>query len=72
MQVSDDETTLTIRHVSLQDDGTYACQAGNTVGSMMADARLRVHNPNQAHLDQQVTTDLIRQSVLQARENVDR
>ncbi|EYC04813.1 hypothetical protein Y032_0085g1807 [Ancylostoma ceylanicum] len=41
-QVSDDGTELTITRVSRQDEGVYSCMAGNSVGAMMADAKLVV------------------------------
>ncbi|GMS93912.1 hypothetical protein PENTCL1PPCAC_16087, partial [Pristionchus entomophagus] len=40
--VSQDGTELTISHASRQDDGVFACMAANTVGSIMADARVTV------------------------------
>ncbi|VDO67036.1 unnamed protein product [Heligmosomoides polygyrus] len=40
--VSDDGSELTITRVGRQDDGVYSCMAGNSVGAMMADAKLTV------------------------------
>ena len=40
--MSSDGSELTIRYVTKRDSGTYTCLAGNTVGSMAADARLTV------------------------------
>ncbi|GMT22833.1 hypothetical protein PFISCL1PPCAC_14130, partial [Pristionchus fissidentatus] len=40
--ISSDGSELTISHVSRPDDGVFACMAGNTVGSMMAEARVTV------------------------------
>lgn len=40
--VSEDGTELTVTRVGRQDDGTFSCMAGNSVGSMIAEARLRV------------------------------
>ncbi|VDO52921.1 unnamed protein product [Haemonchus placei] len=41
-RVSDDGTELTITKVNRQDEGVYSCMAGNSVGAMMADAKLTV------------------------------
>ncbi|PIO62202.1 immunoglobulin I-set domain protein [Teladorsagia circumcincta] len=40
--VSDDGSELTVTKVTRQDDGVYSCMAGNSVGAMMADAKLTV------------------------------
>ncbi|KIH57777.1 immunoglobulin I-set domain protein, partial [Ancylostoma duodenale] len=40
--VSDDGSELTITRVSRQDEGIYSCMAGNSVGAMMADAKLTI------------------------------
>ena len=40
--VSEDGTELTVTRVGRQDDGVFSCMAGNSVGAMMAEARLRV------------------------------
>uniref|UniRef100_F1KRF1 Peroxidasin n=2 Tax=Ascaris TaxID=6251 RepID=F1KRF1_ASCSU len=69
--VSDDETELTISYVTKHDDGTYSCMAGNTVGSMTADARLSVTSHHHKN-DNQITDDVIREAVREASYNVDR
>ncbi|VDO30637.1 unnamed protein product [Onchocerca flexuosa] len=54
--VSDDEMELIISGVTKHDEGVYSCMAGNTVGSMIAEARLLVDqnriqdNPIDDHL----------------------
>lgn len=70
-KVSDDETELTISYVTKHDDGTYSCMAGNTVGSMTADARLSVTSHHHKN-DNQITDDVIREAVREASYNVDR
>ncbi|MCP9264611.1 Peroxidasin [Dirofilaria immitis] len=54
--VSDNEMELTISKVTKHDEGVYSCMAGNTVGSMTAEARLLIdqnriqNNPINNHL----------------------
>ncbi|VDM47303.1 unnamed protein product [Toxocara canis] len=69
--VSDDEAELTISRVTKRDDGTYSCMAGNTVGSMMADARITVTSDRHS-VGNAVTDDIIRDAIREASFNVDR
>ncbi|TKR86916.1 hypothetical protein L596_011414 [Steinernema carpocapsae] len=71
-QVSDDETELTIPHVTRQDDGSYSCMAGNDVGAMTSDFRLSVIVANQNAIDQSLNDRLLKKIVHEAERNVDR
>ncbi|GMS78246.1 hypothetical protein PENTCL1PPCAC_421, partial [Pristionchus entomophagus] len=68
--VSADGSELTISPVSRQDDGMFSCMAGNTVGSMMAEARLTVRGV--AAIDNALQDATLRSIVDRARDNVDR
>ncbi|KAK0411598.1 hypothetical protein QR680_005736 [Steinernema hermaphroditum] len=71
-QVSDDETELTIGHVTRQDHGAYSCMAGNDVGAMTSEFRLSVEIANQNAIDQSLNDRLLKQIVHEAERNVDR
>ncbi|CAJ0567070.1 unnamed protein product, partial [Mesorhabditis spiculigera] len=71
-QTSDDRTEMTISHVSRQDEGVYSCMAGNSVGAMMAEARLSVKGKLQVEVDKVVDDALLKNIVQQATENVNR
>ncbi|CAP35150.1 Protein CBR-EGL-15 [Caenorhabditis briggsae] len=45
-----DESTLTITNVSIEDQGTYACLSGNSLGMSMANATLTVNEFKAIHL----------------------
>uniref|UniRef100_A0A158PK24 Ig-like domain-containing protein n=1 Tax=Angiostrongylus costaricensis TaxID=334426 RepID=A0A158PK24_ANGCS len=62
--VSDDGAELTISKVTRQDEGVYSCLAGNSVGAMMADAKLSV--------DTFIDDATLKTIATQARDNVDR
>ncbi|VDO24035.1 unnamed protein product [Brugia timori] len=67
--VSDDEMELTISGVTKHDEGVYSCMAGNTVGSMIADARLLI-DQNQIQ-DGSINDHFIHNIFHQASQNVD-
>uniref|UniRef100_A0A915PIU6 Ig-like domain-containing protein n=1 Tax=Setaria digitata TaxID=48799 RepID=A0A915PIU6_9BILA len=67
--VSDDEMKLTISGVTKRDEGVYSCMAGNTVGSMTAEARLVVYQ-NRIQ-ENQLDDRLIQNIYQQASQNVD-
>ncbi|CAJ0954735.1 unnamed protein product, partial [Mesorhabditis belari] len=71
-QTSDDRTELTITHVSRQDVGVYSCMAGNSVGAMMADARLTVTGKHQSEVDKLIDKEVLQTIVQQAKDNVNR
>ncbi|KAF8373891.1 hypothetical protein PRIPAC_80320, partial [Pristionchus pacificus] len=68
--VSQDGTELTISHISRQDDGVFACMAANTVGSIMADARVTVKGVQAIDASFDETT--LKGIVEQARMNVNK
>ena len=70
--VSEDGTELTVTRVGRQDDGVFSCMAGNSVGAMMAEARLKVKGDFAKTVDQLLTDDAIRNIALKAKENVER
>eukprot|EP00080_Pristionchus_pacificus_P012045 PDM72065.1 peroxidase [Pristionchus pacificus] len=68
-EVSTDGTELTIAPVSRQDDGIFSCMAGNSVGSMIAEARLTVRGV--AAIDNALQEETLKTIVDRARANVD-
>ncbi|KAL3985804.1 Immunoglobulin I-set domain family protein [Acanthocheilonema viteae] len=67
--VSDDEMELTISGITKYDEGVYSCMAANTVGSMIAEARLIIdHNRFQ---DNSINDHFIHDVFQQASQNVD-
>ncbi|CAG9533092.1 unnamed protein product [Cercopithifilaria johnstoni] len=67
--VSDDEVELTISGVTKRDEGVYSCMAGNTVGSMIAEARLII-DQNRFH-DSSLNGHFIHKIFQEASQNVD-
>ncbi|KAK6046533.1 immunoglobulin I-set domain protein, partial [Cooperia oncophora] len=70
--VSDDGTELTITKVTRQDEGVYSCMAGNSVGAMMADAKLTVDGDFGRTVDAFIDDATLRSISTQARDNVNR
>ncbi|CAJ0588530.1 unnamed protein product [Cylicocyclus nassatus] len=70
--VSDDQSELTITRVTRQDEGVYSCMAGNSVGAMMADAKLTVEGDFGRTVDTFIDDSVLRNIAGQARENVNR
>ncbi|EFO27644.2 hypothetical protein LOAG_00844 [Loa loa] len=68
-RVSDDEMELTISRVTKRDEGVYSCMAGNTVGSMIAEARLLI-DQNRIQ-DKPMNDHFIHDIFQQASQNVD-
>lgn len=61
---------LTISRVTKNDEGVYSCMAGNTVGSMIAEARLQI---DQNRIQNNLINDrFIHDIFQQASQNVDR
>ncbi|XGW04994.1 hypothetical protein V3C99_015853 [Haemonchus contortus] len=71
-RVSDDGTELTITKVNRQDEGVYSCMAGNSVGAMMADAKLTVEGDFARTVDAFIDDATLRSISTQARDNVNR
>lgn len=70
--VSDDGSELTITRVGRQDDGVYSCMAGNSVGAMMADAKLTVEGDFGRTVDPFIDDATLKTISAQARDNVNR
>ncbi|KAK6758709.1 hypothetical protein RB195_016123 [Necator americanus] len=70
--VSDDGNELTINRVTRQDEGVYSCMAGNSVGAMMADAKLIVEGDFGRTVDTFIDDATLQNIAFQARENVNR
>ncbi|KAE9418760.1 hypothetical protein Angca_003374 [Angiostrongylus cantonensis] len=70
--VSDDGAELTISKVTRQDEGVYSCMAGNSVGAMMADAKLSVDGDFDNTVDTFINDATLKTIATQARDNVDR
>ncbi|KAL3073258.1 hypothetical protein niasHS_000010 [Heterodera schachtii] len=71
-QVSADGTELTINGVTRHDTGTFACMAGNVVGSQTADAQLDVQSAQIDQLDTTLNDQTLRSIVDEASQNIDR
>uniref|UniRef100_A0A914YB12 Ig-like domain-containing protein n=1 Tax=Panagrolaimus superbus TaxID=310955 RepID=A0A914YB12_9BILA len=69
--VSDDETDLTITHISRHDHGLYSCMAGNAVGSMTAEAQLNVKSSQLDLLDSSLNSQVLKNIVQEASKNID-
>ncbi|KAK5973493.1 hypothetical protein GCK32_003995, partial [Trichostrongylus colubriformis] len=70
--VSDNGNELTITKVTRQDEGIYSCMAGNSVGAMMADAKLTVDGDFARTVDQFIDDATLRSISTQAKDNVNR
>ncbi|KAE9547992.1 hypothetical protein FO519_008799, partial [Halicephalobus sp. NKZ332] len=70
--VSDDTFELHINQVNRQDQGLYSCMAGNSVGSMTAEASLKVKFSQLDRLDKTLDEATLKNIVSQASKNVDR
>ncbi|VDN56183.1 unnamed protein product [Dracunculus medinensis] len=76
--ISNDQTELIISGVTKKDDGTISCMAGNTVGSMTANARLVVSGGNRNYIQNfnihplWITDDVVRNAAREASENVEK
>lgn len=55
-----------------QDQGTISCMVGNAVGAMTADAQLLVDSSRLGSLDNYLDSNLLKNIVSQASENIDR
>ncbi|KAI3413184.1 hypothetical protein GPALN_010685 [Globodera pallida] len=71
-QVNADGTELTINGVTRHDTGTFACMAGNAVGSQTADAHLDVQSAQLDELDGTLNDHTLRRIVDEASQNIDR
>lgn len=69
---------MIISGVTKKDDGTISCMAGNTVGSMTANARLVVSGGNRNYIQNfnihplWITDDMVRNAAREASENVEK
>ncbi|KJH50314.1 immunoglobulin I-set domain protein [Dictyocaulus viviparus] len=72
IQVSDGGDELTISKVTRQDQGIYSCMAGNSVGAMMADAKLTIEGDFENTVDTFIDNATLKTIADQARDNVDR
>uniref|UniRef100_A0A1I7XKR4 Ig-like domain-containing protein n=1 Tax=Heterorhabditis bacteriophora TaxID=37862 RepID=A0A1I7XKR4_HETBA len=70
--VSDDGNELTITKIVRQDDGMYSCMAGNSVGAMMADAKLIVKGDFQNQVDNFIDDATLRNIASKAKDNVNK
>lgn len=70
--VSEDGTQLTVSPVGRADEGYYSCMAGNAVGSMTADAQLKVDWSQLDFVDSTIDNNLLKTIVEEATENIER
>ncbi|VDL62975.1 unnamed protein product [Nippostrongylus brasiliensis] len=70
--VSDEGNELTITKVTRQDEGIYSCMAGNSVGAMMADAKLTVEGDFGRTVDTFIDDATLQNIATQARDNINR
>uniref|UniRef100_A0A915Q5C4 Ig-like domain-containing protein n=1 Tax=Setaria digitata TaxID=48799 RepID=A0A915Q5C4_9BILA len=71
-EITQRDNELTIIHATREDEGVYQCTARNVLGMASADATLKVYLPNQQILDESLSSEVLKNIVKQAKENVDR
>ncbi|KAL3982171.1 hypothetical protein ACH3XW_46105 [Acanthocheilonema viteae] len=72
IELTQRDSELTIIHATREDEGIYQCIAHNVLGMTSANATLKVYLPNQQVLDESLTSEVLKNIVKQAKENVDR